>query len=79
MRGRGSAARKEYIRCPSLYVLSRISKEDTVHHLRQLDSPSQFPTLSLGPHASYPSVTLEALLQEPVAFCLHLCIICHVT
>lgn len=62
-----------------LSLLSRISEEDTLHHLRQLGSPSRFPTLHPWPGAFSPSVTLQALLRGPLAFCLHPCIIHLIT
>lgn len=78
MWGRGCAAGEEY-RIPFLSLLSRIGKEEFMHHPCQLGSPSHFLTLSLGPQASLPLVTHKTLLQGPLAFCLHPCIIHHVT
>lgn len=61
--------------CNSLWI----GKEEFMHHPCQLGSPSHFLTLSLGPQASLPLVTHKTLLQGPLAFCLHPCIIHHVT
>lgn len=70
-RGAGAVLLEKNIRCPSLSLLSRISKEESVYHLCQLGSPSHFSTLSLGPQAPPPLVAHETLLQGPLAFCLH--------
>lgn len=76
--GTGSTAGRS-IRCPSLFFLSRTSGEEALGCLCQLDSPVHFPMLSWGLQVSIPSVALEALLRGPLAFCLHPCIIPHIT
>lgn len=77
-RGMGCAAGKEEQVPPSL-LLSRISEEESGSHFCQLGSHSHFPKLGLAPQASCLLFVLQALLQEPLAFCLHRCIIPRVT
>lgn len=55
--------------------LCKIREEESGSHICQLGSLSHFPNLGRAPQASCLSVALQALLQEPLAFCLHRCII----
>ncbi|XP_034857133.1 tetratricopeptide repeat protein 31 isoform X2 [Mirounga leonina] len=62
-----------------LLHLALIREEESGSHIYQLGSRSHFPNLGRAPQASCLSGALQALLREPLAFCLHPCIIPLVT